>query len=175
MPIKLRFFWLKIPKIFPDARRVARIVHTDGHLKNLQWLLMFQLHVRRLCVRRSKYLVLRPVMTVHGLRAGTGAVASSSALNYGGVFWNSSNSLADGSSTENNNWVIGRAVCPASASVAIFLFEICSICPWKGSVRRDHLHVYPIFTGNPYSDHDASWLHLMSLFLLSKSYPEQLS
>ena len=34
------------------------------------------------------------------------------------------------------------------------------------------MHVYPLFTGNPYSDHDASWLHLMSLFLLSKSYPE---
>ena len=97
---KLRCFWLKVPKIFADARCVARIAHTDADLKNLQWLLIFQLHVRRLFVRRSKYLVLRPSMAVYGLRAGTGAIASSSALNYGGFFWNSSNSLADGSSTK---------------------------------------------------------------------------
>ena len=34
------------------------------------------------------------------------------------------------------------------------------------------MHVYPIFTGSPYSVHDASRVHLMSLFLLSMNYPE---
>ena len=43
-------------------------------------------HVRRLFVRGSKYLVLRPSIIVYDLHAGTGAVASSSALDCGGFF-----------------------------------------------------------------------------------------
>ena len=130
---KSRFFWLKVPNIFPDARRVARIAHTDAHLKNLQWLLIFQLHVQRLCVWRSKYLVLCPSMTVHGLRAGTGAVASRSALNYADFFWNSAivQLMVLVEKTQLSH-CYSSLVCPASASVVTFLFEVCSICPWKG-------------------------------------------
>ena len=58
MPRKLRYFWLKVRKIFADALRVDRIAHTETDLQNLQCLLISQLDVRRLFVRRCKYLVL---------------------------------------------------------------------------------------------------------------------
>ena len=162
---KLRFFWLKVPNIFPDARRVARIAHTDSHLKNLQWLLIFQLHVQRLCVWRSKYLVLCPSMTVHGLRAGTGAVASRSALNYADFFWNSAivqlMVLVEKNTIES---LLQQFSLPSLCFSRDFPVWSMQYLPVKRSVRRDHLHMYPLFTENPYSYHDGSWFHLMSCF-----------
>ena len=77
-----------------------------------------------------------------------------------------------GAGFRSNSSVGHEAVCVASAAVVSFLLQIGSICAWKGSVRRGHVHVYPIFTGSQYSVHDASRVHLMSLFLLSMNYPE---